>query len=111
MGGTLMVEPTESESKAELDRFVETLLSIREEIREIENGTVDPNNNPLKNSQHTVGSLLNDNWDRKYTRQKAAYPIPSLKGNKMWPTVGRLDDVHGDRILVCTCEPREAYLQ
>jgi glycine dehydrogenase len=111
VSGTLMVEPTESESKAELDRFVETLLSIREEIREIENGTVDPNNNPLKNSPHTVGSLLNDNWDRKYTRQKAAYPIPSLKGNKMWPTVGRLDDVHGDRNLVCTCEPMEAYLQ
>merc|ERR1719247_4017274 len=106
-----MIEPTESESKAELDRFIEALLTIRQEIRDVVDGKADTNDNVLKNAPHTVGVLLDDHWDRKYTRQKAAYPVSSLRGNKMWPTVGRLDDVHGDRNLVCSCEPMEAYLQ
>jgi len=111
VSGTLMVEPTESESKVELDRFIDALLSIRQEIREIETGAMDASDNALKNAPHTVASLIDEKWEHNYSRQQAAYPVQSLRGNKMWPTVGRLDDVHGDRNLVCTCEPMEAYLQ
>merc|ERR550537_1776560 len=105
VSGTLMVEPTESESKVELDRFIDALLSIRQEIREIETGAMDASDNALKNAPHTVASLIDEKWEHNYSRQQAAYPVQSLRGNKMWPTVGRLDDVHGDRNLVCTCEP------
>ncbi|MCC6275166.1 MAG: aminomethyl-transferring glycine dehydrogenase, partial [Leptospiraceae bacterium] len=101
--GTLMIEPTESESKEELDRFCDALISIREEIRKIENGTLDEIDNPLKNSPHTAESVISENWNHKYSRELAAYPLPYLRANKFWPSVGRVDNVYGDRNLVCTC--------
>jgi glycine dehydrogenase len=107
--GTIMVEPTESESKQELDRFCDAMLAIREEIREIEAGKVDPQNNLLKNAPHTAASLLTETWDRPYTRDRAAYPTEWTRENKFWATVGRIDGAYGDRNLVCTCLPMEAY--
>jgi glycine dehydrogenase len=101
--GTLMFEPTESEGKAELDRFVEAMIGIREEIREIENGKADKSNNLLKNAPHTAEALLSDKWDRPYSRERAAYPVPGLRNYKFWPAVGRVDGVYGDKNLVCTC--------
>ncbi len=103
--GTLMVEPTESESKAELDRFCEALIKIRQEIRDIEQGRADRNDNPLKNAPHTAQTLINDGWSHKYSRQQAAYPADWLKDYKFWPAVGRIDNPYGDRNLVCTCPP------
>jgi len=105
----LMIEPTESETKAELDRFVDALLYIREEIREIEEGKIDPLNNPLKNSPHTQGVLLQEVWDKPYSREKAAFPAPWSIRSKFWPTIGRVDDVHGDSHLVCSCPSVDAY--
>jgi len=107
--GTLMIEPTESESKEELDRFCDALISIREEIRKIENGTLDEIDNPLKNSPHTAESVISENWNHKYSRELAAYPLPYLRANKFWPSVGRVDNVYGDRNLVCTCPSMESY--
>jgi len=107
--GTLMIEPTESESKAELDRFCDALISIRKEIEEIEEGGVDKENNALKNAPHTLEMCLKENWDYPYTRTVAAYPIEYLKENKFWPSVGRIDSAYGDRNLVCACVPIEAY--
>ncbi len=101
--GTLMFEPTESEGKAELDRFIEAMIGIREEIREIENGKADKSNNLLKNAPHTAEALLSDKWDRPYSRERAAYPVPGLRNYKFWPAVGRVDSVYGDKNLVCTC--------
>jgi glycine dehydrogenase len=109
--GTLMIEPTESESKAELDRFCDALLSIREEISEIATGKVDAANNVLKNSPHTEYAVLNDDWDKPYSREKAAYPLEFVRNNKFWPAVARVDDAYGDRNLVCSCLPIEAYAE
>lgn len=109
VAGTLMIEPTESESKAELDRFCDALLQIREEIREVETGAADPVNNVLKNAPHTQAVVISDKWDRPYSREKAAFPLPYLRAFKFWPTVSRVDDVYGDRNLVCTCDSVESY--
>ena len=104
-----MVEPTESESKEELDRFCDAMLSIREEIREIENGTQDAEVNVLKNAPHTASEVIGDNWNYNYSREKAAFPLPYVKANKFWPTVARVNSTYGDRNLVCACIPVEAY--
>jgi glycine dehydrogenase len=107
--GTLMIEPTESESKAELDRFIDAITNIRNEIREIAQGEYDVKNNVLKNAPHTQRVVMSDNWDRPYTREKAAFPLPELRFNKFWPSVSRVDNAHGDRNLICTCAPVEEY--
>jgi len=107
--GTLMVEPTESESKAELDRFVEAMLAIADEIREIEEGKADRQNNLLKGAPHTIEALTADHWDRPYSRQRAGLPTPATREHKVWPSVGRVDAAYGDRNLVCVCPPPEAY--
>jgi glycine dehydrogenase len=95
--GTLMVEPTESEDKGELDRFVDALISIRKEIDDVISGRVDPKNNVLKNAPHTAAMIASAEWNKPYTREQAAYPAPWLKDSKYWPTVGRVDNVWGDR--------------
>ena len=109
VAGTLMVEPTESESKEELDRFIDAMNSIREEIREIENGTADPEDNVLKNSPHIAKNVMSDEWNHKYSRKKAAFPLKWLENNKFWPAVKRVDNAYGDRNLVCACPPIEEY--
>jgi len=109
VAGTLMIEPTESESKEELDRFCDTMISIRNEIRDIEEGKIDGQNNPLKHAPHAIEVLTTDNWDRPYTREQAVYPLPWLRMNKFWPSVGRVDNAYGDKHLVCSCPPIEAY--
>ncbi|MGB3016204.1 MAG: aminomethyl-transferring glycine dehydrogenase [Ignavibacteria bacterium] len=106
--GTLMVEPTESEPKSELDRFCDAMISIREEIKEIENGIYDTTDNVLKNAPHTAKRISNDVWDHKYSRSKAAFPV-ELELNKFWPAVGRIDSAYGDRNLVCSCNPVSDY--
>jgi len=103
IAGTLMVEPTESEPKAELDRFVDAMISIRQEIREVVEGRADLKNNVLSNAPHTAAVINSDEWNRPYSRKKAAYPLPGMEETKYWPPVGRLDNVYGDRNLVCTC--------
>ena len=103
--GTLMVEPTESETLDELDRFIHAMISIREEIRKVENGTWPQDNNPLKHAPHTAASLLGDEWSRPYSRELAAFPLATLKHAKYWPPVGRVDNVYGDRNLFCSCVP------
>jgi glycine dehydrogenase len=107
--GTMMVEPTESESKEELDRFCEAMIAIRKEAEAIETGEIDPDNNPLKNAPHTAESLICGEWDRPYSRERAAYPAPWTKEHKFWPAVGRIDNAYGDRNLVCSCLGMEAY--
>jgi glycine dehydrogenase len=107
--GTLMIEPTESESKEELDRFCEAMIQIREEIREIEIGKADKTNNVLKLAPHTAEVIMADNWTRPYTREKAAFPIEWIRQRKFWPSVSRIDNAYGDRNLVCTCLPIEDY--
>jgi glycine dehydrogenase len=109
VAGTLMIEPTESESKAELDRFCDAMISIREEIRRVESGEWDRQNNPLKNAPHTQYVVTADEWTRPYSRQVAAFPAPWLRDFKFWPAVGRVDSAFGDRNLVCACPPVEAY--
>jgi glycine dehydrogenase len=108
--GTLMIEPTESGSKNELDRFCDALISIREEIKEIETGSADINDNVLKNAPHTAQSVISDKWKHSYSREKAAYPAAYLKNNKFWPAVGRINNAYGDRNLVCSCPPLSDYL-
>ena len=110
VAGTLMVEPTESETKAEIDRFITALLAIREEIRAIEAGEIDRDNNPLKHAPHTVNDLVAD-WDRPYTREQGCFPPGSFRVDKYWPPVGRVDNVFGDRNLICICPPVEAYAE
>ncbi len=105
VAGTLMVEPTESESKAELDRFIAAMISIREEIRRVENGEWPADNNPLKRAPHTQADLADAEWNRPYTRKQAAFPLLWVAENKFWPTVNRIDDVYGDRNLFCACVP------
>lgn len=107
--GTLMIEPTESESKRELDRFIDALKSIYEEIQAIIKGESDKEDNPLKNAPHTSETVVSDHWEHTYSRQQAAFPLDWLKENKYWPPVGRVDDAFGDRNLVCTCDPIESY--
>jgi len=109
VAGTLMVEPTESEPKAELDRFVDALIAIRGEIREIETGEADRDNNLLKNAPHPLADLLADSWDRPYARERAGFPTAATRDHKVWPPIGRIDAAFGDRNLVCTCPPVEAY--
>jgi glycine dehydrogenase len=109
VAGTLMIEPTESESKAELDRFVETLLSIREEIAKIERGQWSKDDNPLVNAPHTSAAVTAESWPHTYSREVAAFPASWVRAHKYWPTVARIDNAFGDRNLVCTCPPLEAY--
>ena len=109
VAGTLMVEPTESESLAELDRFVEAMISIREEIARVERGEWDVDDNPLRHAPHTAEDVATDDWDRPYPRELGGFPTAGIAGAKYWPPVGRIDSVHGDRNLVCSCLPVEAY--
>lgn len=109
VAGTIMIEPTESESKHELDRFCSALLSIRQEIEEIASGASDKENNPLVNAPHTMKMLTADRWNLPYSREKAAFPLEYIALNKFWPDVRRVDDAYGDRNLICTCEPMESY--
>jgi glycine dehydrogenase len=106
--GTLMVEPTESESKAELDRFIEVMLSIHSEIEEIAKNKEE--DNVLRNSPHTLTEVCSDDWPHKYSREKAAFPVKWLRDKKYWPPVSRIDDAFGDRNLICTCEPLNEYI-
>lgn len=108
--GGLMIEPTESEDKGEIDRFIDALIKIKGEIEEIEEGKADKNDNVLKNAPHTLKHLMSDNWTHPYSREKAAYPTAWIhQRNKVWPSVGRIDGAYGDRNLVCTCPPPEYY--
>jgi glycine cleavage system P protein (glycine dehydrogenase) len=107
--GTLMIEPTESESREEIDRFCDAMIAIREEIREIEDGRMPRDNNLLSHAPHTLEDLISDRWDRPYTRERAAFPSPANRRHKVWPAVGRVDAAAGDRHLVCVCPPVEAY--
>ncbi len=109
VAGTLMIEPTESETKEELDRFCDALIEIRNEVREVEEGKADKENNVLKNAPHTAAVITADAWTRPYSRQKAAYPLPYVKDAKFWPSVSRVDNAYGDRNLVCSCLPIEEY--
>jgi glycine dehydrogenase len=110
VAGTIMIEPTESESKDELDRFCEAMIGIRKEIDEIARGEVDEKNNVLHNAPHTVIMATSNDWDYPYDREKAIYPLPYLReGYKFWPSVARIDQSHGDRHLICTCPPMESY--
>jgi glycine dehydrogenase len=109
VAGTIMVEPTESESKAELDRFCAAMASIRNEIRKIEQGVWPADNNPLKNAPHTQADIIDANWNRPYSREEAVFPLPWVAANKFWPSVNRIDDVYGDRNLFCACAPMSDY--
>ena len=111
VAGTLMIEPTESESKAEMDRFCEAMIAIHGEITDIENGTLDKTDNPLKNAPHTAREVTAEAWTHAYPRERAAFPLPFVAAAKYWPPVKRVDNVYGDRNLVCTCAPLEAYAQ
>jgi glycine dehydrogenase len=109
VAGTLMIEPTESESRQELDRLVDALIAIREEIRAIEEGRSDAHDNPLKRAPHTAEEVTAAEWDRPYSREQAAFPAPWVRENKFWPYVGRVDNVWGDRNLMCSCPPMSSY--
>ena len=111
VGGTLMIEPTESESKSELDRFCDAMIAIHGEISAVIRGELDPIDNPLKNAPHTTEVVCGDAWTHAYPREQAAFPLPYLRQHKFWPSVGRIDNVHGDRNLVCTCDSVEAYAE
>ncbi|MES2622086.1 MAG: glycine dehydrogenase (aminomethyl-transferring), partial [Bacteroidota bacterium] len=109
VAGTLMIEPTESEDKAELDRFCDALISIKKEIEAIEKKEIDATDNPLKNAPHTIGVITANEWNHPYTREQAAFPLPFVSENKFWPSVGRVNNSQGDRNLICTCPPIESY--
>lgn len=109
--GTLMIEPTESESKEELDRFCDAMIQIRKEIQEVEDGEADAEENVLKHAPHSMRVALNDEWSRPYSREKAVFPVPNLRFNKFWPAVSRVDDAYGDRNLMCSCLPIDAYAE
>ncbi len=111
VAGTLMIEPTESESRYELDRFIDAMIAIREEIRAVEEGRMDREDNPLKHAPHTAAVVTADKWERKYSRELAAYPVASLRETKYWVPVGRADNVYGDRNLFCSCIPMEAFAE
>jgi glycine dehydrogenase len=107
--GTLMVEPTESEPKEELDRFCDALIAIRQELREIAEGKVAAKDSVLKHAPHTAGAVCADEWPHPYSRTQAAFPLPFVRANKFWPSVGRIDNPYGDRNLFCVCPPVEEY--
>ena len=107
--GTLMIEPTESESKKEIDRFCDAMLAIRKEIDSIQKGVYPIDDNPLCHAPHTAEILITDNWNRSYKKETAAYPVATLKNSKYWPPVGRIDNVHGDKNLICSCLPVSEY--
>jgi glycine cleavage system P protein (glycine dehydrogenase) len=109
VAGTMMIEPTESEAKDELDRFCDALIAIRHEIEAVVSGNVDPKDNVLKNAPHTADEVTSDEWTHPYSRQQAAYPLPYVRANKFWPAVARIDNPYGDRNLICSCPPMEAY--
>jgi glycine dehydrogenase len=109
VAGTLMIEPTESESKAELDRFCDAMIAIREEARAIERGELDAQDNPLKNAPHTLAMVTASEWKHPYSREQAAFPAPWTRERKFWPHVARIEQAYGDKNLVCTCPPIEAY--
>ncbi|MDE3185433.1 MAG: aminomethyl-transferring glycine dehydrogenase [Bacteroidota bacterium] len=111
VAGTIMIEPTESENKEELDRFCDALNSIYEEIKSIETGEADKKDNVLKNAPHTLAVITADDWNHSYSRSKAAFPLSYLKENKFWPTISRVNNTYGDRNLICTCEPVESYME
>ncbi len=111
VAGTIMIEPTESEAKHELDRFCDAMISIRNEVSAIENGSADKTDNVLKNAPHTASMVTADDWKHSYSRQNAAFPLPYVKANKFWPSVGRINDTYGDRNLICACLPVEAYAE
>mmetsp|Transcript_37633 Transcript_37633/g.58526 ORF Transcript_37633/g.58526 Transcript_37633/m.58526 type:complete len:324 (-) Transcript_37633:381-1352(-) len=109
--GTLMIEPTESEDKAELDRFCDALLMIRQEIADVASGKIAIEDSPLKHAPHTVDMVVAPEWDRAYSRETAAFPAPWVKASKFWPTTGRIDNVYGDRNLVCSCPPVADFME
>jgi glycine dehydrogenase len=110
VAGTIMIEPTESEDKAELDRFCDAMLEIKKEIDEIATGEASDKDNVLLNAPHTLALIADDNWNKPYSREKAAFPLPYLReGYKFWASIGRVNNAHGDRNLVCTCAPIEDY--
>lgn len=109
--GTIMIEPTESEDKAELDRFCDALLGIRAEIRAIEEGKADKKDNVLKNAPHTQFMIIANDWQHAYSREEAAFPLDWVRNNKFWPSVARVNNTHGDRNLICTCEPVSSYME
>ncbi|MEZ4765239.1 MAG: aminomethyl-transferring glycine dehydrogenase [Calditrichia bacterium] len=109
VAGTIMVEPTESEDKGELDRFCEAMIAIRKEIQEVMDGSADSKDNVLKMAPHTVDEVLSSDWNHSYSREKAAFPLPFVRARKFWPTVARIDNAYGDRNLICSCPPLEAY--
>jgi glycine dehydrogenase len=111
VAGTLMVEPTESEAKHELDRFIDAMIAIRAEIRQVEEGKVDRDDNPLRNAPHTAAMVMAETWAHDYPREQAAFPVAELKRQKYWPPVGRVDNVYGDRNIMCSCLPMDAYAQ
>jgi glycine dehydrogenase len=107
--GTLMIEPTESESLKELDRFCSAMIQIREEIQQVASGILDKDDNPLKNAPHTATEIASEQWSHSYSRDVAAFPLASLRDNKYWPPVGRVDNVYGDRNLFCECPSIDSY--
>ena len=111
VAGTLMIEPTESETKAELDRLCDALVAIRAEIRRIEEGEWSREDNPLKHAPHTAAVVTANEWLHAYSREEAAYPAPWIRGRKFWPAVGRVDNGYGDKNLMCTCPPIEAWTE
>ncbi len=108
---TLMIEPTESESKEELDRFCSAMINIRKEIDEISAGTADKDDNVIKNAPHTAKAVISDSWKHTYSREKAVYPLKWVKDSKFWPSVARVDNAYGDRNLICACPPIEEYME
>jgi glycine dehydrogenase len=110
VAGTMMIEPTESESKAELDRFCDAMIAIREEIRAIETGECDRTDNVLKNAPHTLARISADEWTHPYSRSHAAYPTRWVRDSKFWPSSARIESAYGDRNLVCSCPPTDAYV-
>ena len=111
VAGTLMIEPTESESQEELDRFCDAMIAIRQEIQSVVDGKADPRDNVLKNAPHTAAAIAADDWTHPYTRNQAAFPLPYLKAEKYWPPVGRIDNAYGDRNLICTCPDTAEYVE
>jgi glycine dehydrogenase len=111
VAGTMMIEPTESEPKDDLDRFCDALIAIRKEIQAVADGKADPKDNVLKNAPHTAAEVSSDEWTHPYTREQAAYPLPFVRAQKFWPAVGRIDNPYGDRNLMCACPPIEAFVE
>jgi glycine dehydrogenase len=111
VAGTLMIEPTESESQEELDRFCDAMISIRREIQAVLDGAADPRDNVLKNAPHTAAAIAADDWSHRYSREQAAFPLPYVKADKFWPPVGRIDNAFGDRNLICTCPDTAEYAE